>query len=308
MSTLAIDLGGTRVKVGRVEDSTVVAQTTLDARSEQGLDQVLPRLMEVLRQMRTSDVQAVGLALPTLVDGRAHRVLADMKGKYEGLKGFDFVGWCRHELDLPLRMENDAHAALLGEWRAGSGTGCDDLVLITLGTGIGTSVLINGRCLRGRHGQAGNFGGHLVMDPAGFSCGCGGQGCVEAQQHLNVVVRLAKSDPAFRRSKLSEVATIDYSSLFGLRDHDDLARRLSDRSLDIWGSLVVSLIHQFDPQRVIVGGGILRSGHVILPHLQLFADRACTPWGRVQVVPATLGDQAALVGLASLFTYPPEYL
>src|SRR5205085_754759 len=154
----------------------------------------------------------------------------------------------RKSLGLPLRLENDAHAALLGEWRFGAGRGADDLVMITLGTGIGTSVLLGGRALRGRHAQAGNLGGHFVVDPKGFPCVCGSRGCLEAQQHRHAIRTLARDDPRFASSALSLESSIDYASLFRLRESDELARSLLERSFNLWGMLVVSLIHQFDPQ------------------------------------------------------------
>ncbi|MFT3787014.1 MAG: ROK family protein [Tepidisphaeraceae bacterium] len=307
-SILAVDLGGTVIKAGRVYDGRVVQRASIASRSELGIAQALPRLALMLHDLRQDDTAGIAIALPTLVDSRQGKVLVQMKGKFDGLVDADLQAWCIREFGLPLRIENDAHAALLGEWRFGAGRDCDDLVMITLGTGIGTSVLIGGKPLRGRHGQTGNLGGHVVVDPNGFNCVCGGQGCIEAQQHLCAVEQIARSDARFVSSALRSAEQIDYATLFALRDTDDLARDLLTRTLDLWGILVVTLIHQFDPTRVLVGGGIMRSRDVILPHLQTFAGRACTPGRRVEVGAASLGDDAALVGLASLFSHPPEFI
>jgi glucokinase len=308
MSVIAIDMGGTVIKAARVEQGSCGRVRTIQAQSAQGTAQALPRLAELIRQFDLTDISGVGLALPTLVDAKNTRVLVDMKGKYEGLFGIDLAQWARDEFGLPIRIENDAHAALLGEWRCGSGRGCGDLVMITLGTGIGTSAIIQGKPLRGRHSQAGNLGGHIVIDPDGFPCGCGGRGCIEAEQHLNAVNQLARQDAAYADSALSKLARFDYRQLFELADSDDLSRRLRDRTLSIWGGLIVSLIHVFDCERVIVGGGIMNSREAIVPSLQAAADRALTPWGRVQVVATELGDSAALLGMASLFETPTDYL
>lgn len=307
-STIAIDLGGTVVKLGLVRGGQVVAGGAIDGHSERGLAQVLPRLRDTMLAIRANDTHAVGLALPTLVDSRTTRVLAPMKGKYDGIDHFDLPAWCRAEFDLPLKLENDAHAALLGEWRFGAARDCIDAVAITLGTGIGTSAVLRGKALRGAHGLAGNMGGHLVVEPQGYPCVCGGRGCVEAQQHLHAVRDIARRDPRFASSALHSLGDFRYGDLFQHRTTDALAHDLVARSLDLWGALVVSMIHSFDPARVVVSGGIMRSREVILPHLQSFADRALTPGGRVQVVAAQLGDDAALLGVASLFTHPPEYL
>lgn len=308
MKTLAVDLGGTVIKAGLVADGAVVRSGQIEGRSALGLAQALPRLAGLMRELGVAEAGGVAIALPTLLDGRTGKVLMTMKGKYDGLTEFDLAGWCLRETGLPLRIENDAHAALLGEWRYGAGRGCDDLVMVTLGTGIGTSVLLGGKALRGRHAQAGNLGGHFVMDPNGFACVCGGRGCLEAQQHRVAINQLARADGRYSTSALEGIADISYGDLFRLAEGDELARALRDRSMALWGSMVVSLIHQFDCERVIVGGGVMKSAAVILPRLQGFADGACTPWGRVEVVAAELGDDAALLGLGSLFAQPPEYI
>lgn len=307
-SVIAIDLGGTAVKMGLVRDGAIAARRSLDAHSERGLSQVLPRLSAAIRELRSDDVAGVGLAIPTLVDARRNRVLASMLGKYDGIDHFDFPAWSEREFDLPIKLENDAHAALLGEWRFGAARGCADAVMVTLGTGIGTSVLLGGRPLRGTHSQAGNLGGHFVIEPQGFACVCGARGCLEAQQHLIAVRSIARSDARFPSSRLAQLGDFTYADLFALRSEDSLARDLVQRSLDLWGALVVSLSHAYDPECIIIGGGVMRSGDVIVPHLQSFADRACTPWGKVRIVPAQLADDAALLGVASLFSQPPEYL
>lgn len=309
-TTLAVDLGGTVIKAGRVENGRVVARAQLPGQSEGGAAQALARVAEQLRSLRTDEVAGVAIGLPTLVDAVACRVLVDMKGKYEGLAQTDLRAWAQRELHLPLHLENDAHAALLGEWRFGAGRGCDDLVMITLGTGIGTSVILRGKALRGRHSHAGNLGGHFVIDPHGLDCVCGARGCIEAQQSLRAMQRLAQQDPRFADSVLGKRGQpdFDYAALFAHRDTDALARDMLSRSLDLWGAMVQSLIHAYDPDRVIIGGGILRSRDAIVPHLQSFADRACTPGGAVRIVATELHDDAALLGLHTLFSHPPEYL
>lgn len=298
MSILAVDMGGTNIKIGLVENDAITRRETLPAHSERGAEQALRRTAEVLRSMKTPAVAGVGFAFPTLVDVRVNRVVGQMIGKHEGLTTIDFGRWAREELDLPVRVENDAHAAILGEWRFGAGRGCDDLVMMTLGTGIGTSVIINGHPLRGKHAQAGNLGSHMVLDPHGFSCVCGARGCGEAQQHLNAIGQLARADPDFARSALATESTIDYAALFRLSDGDALAKRLLERSLDIWGTMAVSLVHQFDCERIILGGGIMRSREIILPRVERWLATACTPWGRVNAAASELGDDAALFGMA----------
>lgn len=308
MSILAVDMGGTNIKVGLVEEGQITRRAVLPAHSERGALQALERTAEVLRDMNSAGCTGVGFAFPTLVDVRTNRVVGQMIGKFEGLTRIDFKQWADATLGLPIHIENDAHAALLGEWKFGAGRGCDDLVMMTLGTGIGTSVIIGGKPLRGKHAQAGNLGSHMILDPQGFACVCGGRGCAEAQQRRDSVTELAKKDAGYPTSALAGEREIDYAALFRLADQDDLARRLLDRSMDIWGTTAVSLVHQFDCERVVMGGGVMRSSEVILPRINRWLETACTPWGRVVAVVGQLGDDAALIGMAVSLSERLEYV
>lgn len=308
MSIIAVDLGGTRMKVGAVDEGDVSNMRWVDAHSRLGAAQALHRLAEVIRGYDLSRVSAIGLALPTLVDSRGTRVLVTMKGKFEGLHAFDLEQWSLANFSLPVRIENDAHAALLGEWKYGAARGEQNLGVITLGTGIGTSVMIGGKLLRGKHSQAGNLAGHFVLDPAGYPCVCGGRGCAEAQQHLTAVAAIAAADARIATSPLAKAPILDYAAIFAAASTDELARDLRDRAIAIWGAVVTSMVNQFDCEHVIIGGGIMRSADVILPALQVAASRACTPWGTARVHAAQLGDQAALLGMAALCNENLDYI
>lgn len=306
--TLCVDVGGTTTKFGLVQGGRVTARDRIESRANLGIGQVLARIVPIARGWGDGSAIDVGFAVPTFVDSRSGQVLRALKDKFDDLEGADVAGWARDRFGGGFRIENDAHAAMLGEWRRGAGQGFENVLMITLGTGIGTSVVLGGRALRGPHAQAGNFGGHYVMDPNGFDCPCGNRGCVEAMQNVNALTRLAQADPRFGESSLSQHDRIDYAPLFAAAPHDALARDLLNRSLDIWGSLVVSLIHQFTPDRVIIGGGVIKSAAIILPRLQSFAAHALIHWRPVDVVAAQLGDDAALIGMASFFDDPPEYI
>lgn len=308
MSILAIDMGGTNIKIGLVDRGEIKLRESLPAYSERGAQQALSRTADVLRKMRDASCSGVGFAFPTLVDVRINRVTGQMIGKHEGLTTIDFAQWAKTELGLPIRVENDAHAAILGEWKYGAGRGCNDLVMMTLGTGIGTSVIIDGRPLRGKHAQAGNLGSHMILDPHGFNCVCGAQGCGEAQQTRFAINELARKDPLYPASALSSLEEIDYAALFRLAVSDKLATQLLNRSLDIWGTMAVSLVHQFDPERIILGGGIMRSADVIMPQVERWLARACTPWGKVAGRASELGDDAALFGMAVSVESNLDYL
>jgi glucokinase len=237
------------------------------------------------------------MAFPSLIDPSSGRVLAAY-GKYADAPQLDLARWSREILGLPLLIDNDARMALLGEWQAGAGRGSDDLVMVTLGTGLGTAVLIDGVVVRGKHGQAGVLGGHLTVCRNGRPCTCGNRGCAEAEASTSVLPALAAESPGYSQSPLRHAKAIDFATVFRLvREGDACAASLKARAIEIWSSLIVNLIHAYDPERVIVGGGVMAGEAEFFPELgQRVLELAHTPWGRVAIVRAQLGDAAALFG------------
>jgi len=302
MITLAADFGGRRIKLGLVKNGAVIAQHCLSAQAEQPLQERLQSVGLALRQLclqagiRLEQCQGVGFAYPSIIDTPRARIL-DHFGKFGDARTLDLQAWARETLGLPLAMDNDARMALVGEWRYGAGRGCSNLAIITLGTGLGASALIEGRVLRGVHGQAGILGGHLTVRYGGRPCVCGNLGCAEAEASTSVLAQLAQERADFAGSPLADEPVLDYAALFRLASHGDpCACALRAHSLQVWSALAVSLIHAYDPEKIILAGGVMGSGATILPFVQQYVARyAHTPWGTVQVVPSELGDQAALL-------------
>lgn len=315
MHTIAIDLGGTNIKIGLVEQGRVAAQGSIPANAADGLGPQLDRISGEIDRLAQSigidprRCRGIGMGIPTLIDPYQQRVRSTIGKKFPDIMTVDLPGWAKGRFGLPLRFDNDAHVALLGEWRHGAGKGCDDLVMVTLGTGIGTSALLRGRPLRGRHGSAGNLGGHYIGTPHGRPCHCGANGCIETECASPDIARIARADPRFASSALAKEPQLDFAAIFRLAPTDELAAAMRDRALTWWGVAMVNLIHSFDPTRVIIGGGIMRSADVILPPLQNFTDNnTWTPAGEVQLVAAALGDQAALLGIPVLFDEALEFI
>lgn len=303
MITAAVDIGGSRIKLALVREGALLIQDCIEARSPERLVLQLPRIAQALRQlceqlgMSLKDCCYLGMAFPSLVDIETGRVLTAY-GKYADAPEIDLSRWARERLGLSLVIENDARVAQLGEWRGGAGRGCDDFVMVTLGTGLGTSALVYGRLIRGRHGQAGVLGGHFTVRPGGRLCSCGNRGCVEAEASTVVLPEIARAQPAFQSSGLKELDVIDYAAVFRLaKEGDACARALRTHTLEIWTAWMVSLIHAYDPERLVVGGGIMAGADGFFPELQQrVLAQAHTPWGQIDLCPAELGDAAALVG------------
>jgi glucokinase len=300
--TLACDLGGTRIKIGIVRGGRLLAKTVEPANSKNGLEPQLPVLkaawLSLLEELdlRLDDCTGATVAFPSLIDTKTGRILAEY-GKYADAMDIDLRAWSQAELGLPMAIENDARMAMIGEWRAGAGRGVDNLVMMTIGTGLGTSAVIDGRVLRGTHGQAGVLGGHLTVRYSGRLCSCGNIGCAEAEASTAYLADLATARPDFATSGLAHEPVLDFAAVFRhAADGDPCAVALRDHSLLVWSSLAVNLIHAYDPELLILGGGVMASADEILPAVrQHVARHAHTPWGKVRVVASQLGDSAAMV-------------
>jgi glucokinase len=302
MTILACDLGGTRMKLGIVRDGAVLAQATEPSHAKRGLAPQLPVLkaawLRLLDQpgLTLRECAGISVAFPSLIDAQTGRVLAEY-GKFADAMELDLRDWARRELGLPLAIENDARMALIGEWRHGAGRGLDNVAMITLGTGLGTCAVMEGRVVRGVHGQAGVLGGHLTVRYGGRLCSCGNLGCAEAEASTACLGQIAASMPEWDTSSLRAPATLNYDLVFQhAAAGDPCARRLREHSLLVWATVAVNLIHAYDAERVILGGGIMASADVILPAVRVHVqEHAHTPWGKVDVVASQLGDGAALV-------------
>jgi glucokinase len=300
MPILACDLGGTRMKIGVVGAGGLLAQSVEPANSQSGLAPQLPVLkrswLNMLEELNLSvaDCAGITVAFPSIVDMASGRLL-DSYGKYSDAMAIDLRAWAQTEFGLPLAVDNDARMALIGEWQAGAGRGCNDLVMMTLGTGLGAAAIVDGKPARGRHGQAGILGGHFTVRLDGRHCSCGNVGCAEAETATLFLHDIAAGLPSYGSSSLRDAATLDYALVFQHAAADPCARELRDRSLSIWSATAVNLIHAYDPEILILGGGIMASAEAILPVIQDYLRRhAHTPWGEVRVVASALGDGAAL--------------
>jgi len=309
---LACDVGGTRIRLGLVREGQLLAEKEIDAEAKLGLASALKRIAKIVPPLcRKAGVPpralgGFGLAFPGLIEPRTGKILSTPAGKFDDAKNLNVPQMIGQRLGLPARVCNDANAALAGEWHAGAARGCRSAVMMTLGTGIGTSAIIDGVPLRGQHGQAGCLGGHLTANLDGQECLCGNRGCAESEASTWAVPAQARSHSNFAASRLARGKILDYAAVFRAAARGDkLAAELRDRAIRVWSVALVNLIHAYDPEMAVIGGGIMRSGAIILPRLRRYVSQhAWTPWGKVKIKPAALGNHAGLLGVASWFAGP----
>ena len=293
---LGVDIGGTKIAVGAVDAAgTVRAQRIIETNAEAGFEAGVARLTRAIDEtMAEARVEAatlagIGLGCPGPFDEASGRI----KNFYTlpGWEGHDIVSPLAARFGTPVRLVNDADAALLGEALAGAARGARISVMLTIGTGVGGAALIEGAILRGAEGEHPEIG-HLIVDPAGPECYCGGRGCVES----------LVAGPALARAG-AEFGYADAEAVFAAAEAGaEPARAIIARSADAMETAVWSLIHAFLPEVVLIGGGM---GERHFPLYGGAAERAITravlaPAGAIRVVKATLGNDAGMVGAAAL--------
>lgn len=309
MRALALDMGGSHIGCGLIEDTHLLEQASIETEGASSLAALLPALADtlnaLLRSTGTSAAQCAGIAIgfPGIVDARTGAIHSTLK-KYEDAPSIDLVGWARSSFGLTLRIENDARLALMGEQFAGAGRGVADAVMMTLGTGIGTAAIIGGRLLRGSHAHAGCLGGHLTAKFDGRLCHCGNIGCAEAEASGWSMPLVARETPGFSDSSLAALSTLGFHQLFThAASGDAIANQILTRCLHVWAANATSLIHAYDPEVLILGGGVMQSAEIIVPFIQSYVnEHTWSSWGKAQVRAAGLGNTAALLGAIPLLT------
>jgi glucokinase len=313
--TIAIDLGGTIIKIGLMKNGKLIDREELRAQSSTGLKAHFPALeiaingIMIANRLTLTDILGIGFSFPGLVDSSKNKILSTNK-KFDDGPETDLIEWARDKWNWPIYPENDARLALVGEWQYGAGRDCENIVMVTLGTGIGTAVLIEGKLLKGKHFQAGNLCGHFTVNHLGTICTCGNKGCMESEAATWRLPQLIKSNSAYESSALKHEKLLDYEALFrNAINKDILALEILDHCYSVWSSGIVSMIHAFDPEIIIIGGGIIKSGSIIIPELQNRINQyAWTPWGKVKLVEAQYPFSAALFGADYLVRYSLDKL
>jgi len=273
VTCLACDFGGTRIKAGLVADGRLKSSAILPTLAEEPMrstmDRVADRIESLCHESRVDPRSCTGLAtgFPALVDSKRNRVL-DHYGKFMDAPAFDFDSWSDDRWGIPIALENDARLALIGEWQHGAGRHCDQLAMVTLGTGIGTAVLLDGQLLRGPNYRAGNLCGHLIVKAGGHHCTCGNQGCVEAETGGGTLAArtIEKLHGLGRKNEIPSV--MNYQTLFELAESGvDWAIEMRDSAAQFWAILCANLINTFDLDRVVIGGGVMHASEFLLPVL-----------------------------------------
>lgn len=309
MPVIAIDMGGTKIKFGIVDNAgKIISVSKLEASPGETTEKNLEKVNESVNNLLLENdisrgkITSIGVAVPSIVDDNNHVVTRYVK--YKDANEFDFNIWAKQNWGLPIVVENDARAALIGEWQYGAGKGYSDIGLLTLGTGVGTAILSGGKLYKGRHFLGGSLGGHTSINFDGDPCNCGFFGCLETEASTWALNGLASRHALFNNSTLSKIEKVEFIHLFNEMDHgDELARILFDQCLKAWGTAIVNMVHSHDPELIIISGGIMKRQAEILPFFQKMIDQyAWLPAGTIKIKSAQEVEYAGLLGMEYLAT------
>lgn len=301
-----VDIGGTTVKIGLFQtDGTLVDKWEIPTRTDNEGEAILPDIAESLeatlreRGIARDLVRGIGIGIPAPVkeDGIVQRTAnlgwgyKEVKREAEELTGFRTA------------VGNDANVAALGEMWLGAGKGCKDLVMVTLGTGVGGGIIVNGHPLIGAHGAAGEIG-HICVNYGEIDiCGCGKRGCLEQYASATGIVRLARKrlqkdeEPSvLREKKLSAKLVFD-----ALKEGDLVAEEIVEEFGSYLGYALANVAVVTDPEVIVIGGGVSRAGEILLRYIEkYFREKAFFANQNISFALAKLGNDAGICGAAKL--------
>ena len=261
---LGFDIGGTRLKAGRVSADGRIAGSAIVETGGERFERIWERLLDfgrtVIETHGQGGLQGVGVALPGLVEpefGSRH-----LPGKVLGIEGFPLRHGLEAAFGVPARCVNDGAAAALAEWRFGAARGHDDVVALTLGTGVGCGVILGGRLLTSRHQGAGVSFGHATIHSGGRTCLCGNIGCAETAVSANAVVGRLRDYVTRKVPSIVTERFADDPERIGFGTLTDAAQGGDRVALEVLeefrrdlGATVVTAIHAYDPEVVVLAGG-----------------------------------------------------
>ena len=309
---IGVDIGGTNIKIALVDfEGKIVYSNTIPTRAELGYEAGVNNIKQAIKDLQqetganNSSIEAIGFGLPGQIDYK--------EGVVKNLP--NIPGWINiplskmieEEFNIPTKLDNDVRCAALGELNFGAGKGCDNLICITVGTGIGSGIILNGKLVRGANNAAGEIGHIKMTMNGGPLCGCGDYGCFEAYASGPSIVTMAKEYISGGKSaKYKEMASdgiiTPYIVAQAAIQGDAVSIQIFKQMGKIIGTGLASVVNLLNPEKIIIGGGVADAGDILLePIRKTILDRAMPIQGsNVKVVPAQLANTAGVIGASLL--------
>lgn len=308
---VGIDLGGTFIKGGIVDDlGNIIVEDKVPTESEKGADRVamnIANLAKTLMQkvgLQAEDVCGLGMGVPGMIDSKSGNVIYSNNLNWKDFRIGEKVSSLT---GLPVKIANDANVAALGEVKFGAAKGYNDAIMLTLGTGVGGGIVVEGKLVEGNK-SAGAELGHMTIMAGGEQCSCGRKGCLEAYASATALIRNTKrAMQAHKDSKMWEIGSLDAvtgKTAFDYKDSDVYAKAVVDEYIEMLACGITNFANVFRPEIVLLGGGVCAQGDELVKPLQALVDKdifAGELGPQVPVRIAKLGNLAGLLGAAALF-------
>ena len=309
---IGIDVGGTNVKIALVdENGKIIYSNSVPTYAKMGyeytVNNIKQAISDLMKETNTSEkeIKGIGFDFPGQVDYKTGVV--KLAPNIPGWVNIPIAKMIEEEFHIPTKIDNDVRCAALGEMMFGAGKDCENFICITVGTGIGSGIVINGQIVRGASNAAGEIG-HIKLQPEnGLLCGCGDSGCLEAYASGPTIVAMAQDYiKGGKSAKFAEMAgdgeITPYIVAKAAEAGDVVAKRIFEIIGHRIGLGLTSVINLLNPEKVIVGGGVAECGELRLETIRkTVKERAMTVAGEtVQIVPAQLGNSAGVIGASML--------
>jgi len=305
-----IDVGGTFIKGAIVDlDGNIKVFAKVPTESEKGKEQLvvnIKKLCDTLLEksgLKKSDVTAIGMGVPGMIDSKRGVVI---KSGNLRLSNFAIAEEVEHITGMPVKIANDANAAALGEYKFALDEKYQNIVLLTLGTGVGSGIVIDGKLYEGNKGAGAELG-HSVIVMNGEPCTCGRRGCIEAYASATAIIReTKKAMNAHKDSKLWEIGSTDNvngKTAFDYSATDVYAKEVVDNYISSLACYITNVANEFRPEAVILGGGVCAQGDSLIKPLKEILKKeifAGSDGPQVEILTAKLGNDAGCLGAAAL--------
>lgn len=311
---IGIDVGGTNVKIALVDKSgKIIYSNSVPTYAKMGYEYTVNNIKQAIKDLMketntiAKDIDGIGFDFPGQVDYKTGVV--KLAPNIPGWVNVPIAQMIEEEFHIPTRIDNDVRCAALGEMKFGAGQGCENFVCITVGTGIGSGLVVNGQLVRGASNAAGEIGHIKLQMKDGLICGCGDTGCLEAYASGPSIVAMAQEyikggkSTKFREMAAAEGGEITpYMVAKAAEAGDPVAKRIFAIVGEYIGIGLTSVINLLNPEKVIIGGGVAEAGDLLLdPIRKTIKERAMVVAGSaVEIVPAQLGNSAGVIGASML--------
>ena len=307
---IGIDVGGTNVKIALVDDKgSILYSNSVPTRAEMGYEYTVNNIKQAIRDLmsetKVTSIEGIGFDFPGQIDYK--NGIVRLAPNIPGWVNIPIAKIIEDEFKIPIRIDNDVHCAALGELNFGAGKGCENFICMTVGTGIGSGIVINGKLVRGASNAAGELGHIKLQMHEGPLCGCGDHGCLEAFASGPSIVAMAEEYIMGGKStKFRELASGGEITPFivaeAAKQGDPVAKRIFARIGEYIGFGLSSVVNLLNPEKIIIGGGVADAGDILLdPIKETIKKRAMVVAGSaVEIVPAKLGNTAGVIGASLL--------